>query len=106
MRFARYDCSGGCPVEAALERIGGKWKGVALYHLLEGPKRYNELKRDVGNVTQRMLTKQLRELEQDGLVNRKVFPVVPPHVEYSLSAKGKTLKPILLALRKWGESYV
>lgn len=106
MRFSRYDCSGGCPVEAALERIGGKWKGVALYHLLEGPKRYNELKRDVGNVTQRMLTKQLRELEQDGLVNRKVFPVVPPHVEYSLSEKGKTLKPILLALRKWGESYV
>ena len=106
MRFSRYDCSGGCPVEAALERIGGKWKGVALYHLLEGPKRYNELKRDVGNVTQRMLTKQLRELEQDGLVVRKVFPVVPPHVEYSLSDKGKTLKPILLALRKWGESYV
>ena len=106
MRFSRYDCSGGCPVEAALERIGGKWKGVALYHLLEGPKRYNELKRDVGNVTQRMLTKQLRELEQDGLVVRKVFPVVPPHVEHSLSDKGKTLKPILLALRKWGESYV
>ena len=106
MRFSRYDCSSGCPVEAALERIGGKWKGIALYHLLEGPKRYNELKRDVGNVTQRMLTKQLRELEHDGLVNRKVFPVVPPHVEYSLSDKGKTLKPILLALRKWGESYV
>lgn len=105
MRFSRQDCSGRCPVEAALERIGGKWKGVALYHLLEGPKRYNELKRDVGNVTQRMLTKQLRELEQDGLVERKVFPVVPPHVEYSLSDKGKTLKPILLALRKWGESY-
>ena len=106
MRFERYDCSGGCPVEAALERIGGKWKGVALYHLLEGPKRYNALKRDVGNVTQRMLTKQLRELERDGLIVRKVFPVVPPHVEYSLSEKGRTLEPILLALRKWGESYV
>lgn len=106
MRFKRYDCSRGCPVEAALERIGGKWKGIALYHLLEGPKRYTELKREVGNVTQRMLTKQLRELEKDGLIVRKVFPVVPPHVEYSLSKKGKTLEPILLALRDWGESYL
>ncbi|MGI9410746.1 MAG: winged helix-turn-helix transcriptional regulator [Hyphomicrobiaceae bacterium] len=106
MRFERYDCSQGCPVEAALERIGGKWKGVALYHLLEGSKRYNELKRDVGNVTQRMLTKQLRELEADGLVARKVFPVVPPHVEYSLTERGKTLEPILLALRDWGADYV
>ncbi|MEM9029762.1 MAG: helix-turn-helix domain-containing protein [Pseudomonadota bacterium] len=106
MRFERYDCSRGCPVEAALERIGGKWKGVALYHLLEGPKRYNELKRDVGNVTQRMLTKQLRELEADGLVARKVFPVVPPHVEYSLTAHGRSLEPILLALRDWGEAHL
>ncbi|MEM7778719.1 MAG: helix-turn-helix domain-containing protein, partial [Pseudomonadota bacterium] len=105
MRFERYDCSRGCPVEAALERIGGKWKGVALYHLLEGPKRYNELKRDVGNVTQRMLTKQLRELEADGLVARKVFPVVPPHVEYSLTPHGRSLEPILLALRDWGEAH-
>jgi len=63
MRFNSYACSRACPVEAALERIGGKWKGVALYHLLEDTKKYNELKRDVGNVTQRMLTKQLRELE-------------------------------------------
>lgn len=106
MRHDNYDCSRGCPVEAALERIGGKWKGVALYHLLEGTKRYNELKRDVGNVSQRVLTKQLRELENDGLIVREVFPVVPPHVEYSLSEKGKTLKPVLLALRDWGESYV
>ena len=105
MRFERYDCSRGCPVEATLERIGGKWKGVALYHLLEGTKRYNELKRDVGNVTQRMLTKQLRELEDDGLIVRKVYPVVPPRVEYSLSEKGKTLEPILLALRDWGEKH-
>lgn len=105
MRFERYDCSQGCPVEAALERIGGKWKGVALFHLLEGTKRYNELKRDVGNVTQRMLTKQLRELERDGLIVRKVYPVVPPHVEYSLSEKGRTLEPILLALRDWGAAY-
>ena len=106
MRFERYDCSRGCPVEASLELIGGKWKGVALYHLLDGTKRYNELKRHVGNVTQRMLTKQLRELEKDGLIVRTVYPVVPPHVEYSLSEKGRTLEPILLALRDWGESHV
>ena len=99
------DGSGICPVEAALERIGGKWKGVALYHLLDGPLRYNELKRQVGNVTQRMLTKQLRELESDGLISRKVFPVVPPHVEYSLTKRGQTLRPILLALREWGQAY-
>ena len=71
-----------------------------------GPKRYSELKRQCGTVTQRMLTKQLRELERDGLVVRKVFPVVPPHVEYSLSESGRTLKPILLALQDWGETYV
>lgn len=106
MRFDSYDCSKGCPVEAALERIGGKWKGVALYHLLDGTKRYNELKRQVGTVTQRMLTKQLRELERDGLIIRKVYPVVPPRVEYSLSERGRTLEPILLALREWGMSYL
>lgn len=105
MRFENYDCSKGCPVEATLERIGGKWKGIALYHLRDGPKRYNELKRSCGTVTQRMLTKQLRELEKDDLITRKVFPVVPPHVEYSLSEKGKTLEPILLALRDWGENH-
>ena len=106
MRFKSYECSQGCPVEAALELIGGKWKGVALYHLLDGTKRYNELKRAVGSVSQRMLTKQLRELESDGLIVRKVFPVVPPHVEYSLSEKGRTLEPILLALRDWGENHL
>ena len=106
MRFKRYDCSQGCPVEAALELIGGKWKGVALYHLLDGTKRFSELKRDVGTVTQRMLTKQLRELEADGLIIRKVYPVVPPRVEYSLSEKGVSLKPILLALRDWGKEHV
>lgn len=101
-------CSGSgiCPVEAALERIGGKWKGIALYHLLDGPLRYNELRRQAEKVAQRMLSKQLRELENDGLIVREIFPVVPPHVEYNLTDEGRTLKPILLALRKWGESYV
>ena len=100
-RFATYDCSRGCPVEAALEIIGGKWKGVVLFHLLDGTLRFNELHRAVGDVTQRILTKQLRELEADGLVARKVYPVVPPKVEYSLTEKGHSLGPILNALRDW-----
>ena len=101
-RFEAYDCSEGCPVEAALEEIGGKWKGLALFHLTSGTKRFNELKRLCGTVTQRMLTKQLRELEADGLVTRTVFPVVPPKVEYALTRKGEALAPILFALREWG----
>lgn len=105
-RFERYDCSDGCPVEATLELIGGKWKGVVLYHLLDGVMRFNELQRAVGAVTQRMLTKQLRELEEAGLVARKVYPVIPPKVEYSLTEKGRTLEPILLALRDWGTEHV
>ncbi len=105
MRHERYDCSSGCPVEAALELFGGKWKGIALYHLLDGTLRFNELKRKVGSVTQRMLTKQLRELEEDGLISRKVYAEVPPKVEYRLTEKGKSLRPILLALEKWGGRY-
>jgi len=101
-RHDTYDCSDGCPVEAALELIGGKWKGLALYHLTGGPIRFNELKRHMGDVTQRMLTKQLRELEADGLVMRKVYPVVPPKVEYSLTGKGESLRPIIMALKEWG----
>lgn len=101
-RYERYDCSEGCPVEAALELIGGKWKGLALYHLLEGPMRFNALKRRMGDVTQRMLTKQLRELEADGLIVRTVYPVVPPKVEYALTAKGEDLRAVILALRDWG----
>ena len=98
-RFKSYECSGGCPVEAALEIIGGKWKGMILYHLLDGTIRFSELKRQMGSVTQRTMTKQLRELEADGLVFRKVYPVVPPKVEYSLTDLGESLRPIILALR-------
>ncbi|MEO0624965.1 MAG: helix-turn-helix domain-containing protein [Pseudomonadota bacterium] len=101
-RFEAYDCSDGCPVEAALEMIDGKWKGLALYHLGSGTKRFNELRRLCGTVTQRMLTKQLRELEADGLVTRTVHPVVPPKVEYALTPKAQALVPILAALRTWG----
>lgn len=101
-RYDSYDCSEGCPVEAALEMIGGKWKGLSLYHLMDGAVRFNELKRQMGSVTQRILTKQLRELEADGLVRRKVYPVVPPKVEYSLTARGESLRPIIMALKDWG----
>lgn len=105
-RHQSYECSEGCPVEAALEVIGGKWKGVTLFHLMQGTKRFSELQREIGTVTQRMLTKQLRELESAGLVHREVYPVVPPKVEYSLTDKGRTLEPILLALKDWGQDNV
>ena len=105
-RFASYDCAAGCPVEAALEVIGGKWKGIALFHLLDGTKRFSELKRASGAVTQRTLTKQLRELEADGIVARTVYPVVPPKVEYALTPKGRALAPVLHALRDWGSEHV
>ncbi|MFD3445963.1 winged helix-turn-helix transcriptional regulator [Microbacteriaceae bacterium 4G12] len=91
-----------CPVEAAVEVIGGKWKGVILYHLLDGTKRFNELKRLNTNITQRMLTLQLRELEADGIVHREVYREVPPKVEYSLTEVGQTLRPIILLMREWG----
>ena len=94
-----------CPVEATLELIGGKWKGIVLYYLLDGRLRFSELKRQIGCVTQRMLTKQLRELEETGLVNRIVYAEVPPRVEYELTKEGKSLKPILNALKKWGETH-
>ena len=104
-RFERYDCSEGCPVEGALEQIAGKWKGLIVYHLMDGTLRFNELSRRVGSVTQRSLTKQLRELEADGIVAREVYAVVPPRVEYSLTAKGQRLREVIMALRAWGEAH-
>lgn len=101
-RYHSYDCSDGCPVEATLELIGGKWKGLSIYHLMDGPVRFSDLKRRLGDVTQRTLTKQLRELEADGLVRREIYPVVPPKVEYSLTEKGESLRAIVMALRDWG----
>lgn len=96
------NCHYGCAVEAALDVIGNKWKGVILFHLLDGTKRFNELRRLIPSVTQRMLTLQLRELEKDEVIVRKVYPQVPPKVEYSLTKTGQSLKPILFALREWG----
>lgn len=96
----------GCPVEATLNFLDGKWKGVILFHLMGGTLRFNELRRKLPSVTQRMLTKQLRELEESGLVSRTVFPVVPPRVDYALTPLGITLKPVINALAAWGEENV
>ena len=90
-----------CPVEAMVEVIGGKWKGVILYHLLDGTKRFNELKRLKPNITQRMLTLQLRELEADGIIHREVYREVPPKVEYSLTDLGESLRPMILLMMEW-----
>jgi DNA-binding HxlR family transcriptional regulator len=94
-----------CSVEATLDVIGGKWKGVILYKLLERPMRFSELKRMLPAITQRMLTLQLRELEGDGLVHREIYKEIPPRVEYSLTEFGETLRPIVLAMLTWGDQY-
>lgn len=95
---ARIDC----PMEFTLDLIGGKWKGVILYRLLDGTKRFGELRRLLCRISQRTLTQQLRELEQDGIVARRIFAEVPPRVEYSLTERGQTLAPVLSALMGWG----
>ncbi|CCO63474.1 Uncharacterized HTH-type transcriptional regulator YtcD [Listeria monocytogenes serotype 4b str. LL195] len=93
-------------VEATLEVIGGKWKPVILCHLREGKKRTGELKRLIPNITQKMLTQQLRELEKSGVIVRKVYEQIPPKVEYSLSEYGESLSEILNKLCLWGENHV
>jgi DNA-binding HxlR family transcriptional regulator len=95
-----------CPVEATLDMIGGKWKGVILFRLMEGTKRFGELRKLLAKVTQRTLTQQLRELEADGLVLRRIYAEVPPRVEYSLTPLGRTLKPVLVKLKDWGQVHV
>jgi DNA-binding HxlR family transcriptional regulator len=93
------------PVEIALDFIGGKWKLLILWLLKDEVYRFSELKRLVPQITQKMLTNQLRELESDGLVHRKVYAQVPPKVEYSLTDLGKSFLPILRSMHKWGESF-
>ena len=94
-----------CPVEATLDLIGGKYKALILWHLSEKKLRFSELKKMV-SATPKMLTQQLRELEAQSLIYREVFPVVPPKVEYSLTELGKSLMPILVAMRDWGADYM
>ncbi|GAA5234905.1 helix-turn-helix transcriptional regulator [Verticiella sediminum] len=107
VRHETYTCAAGCSVEATLKLIGGKWKGVILYRLLtEEVLRFNALRRLLPNITQRMLTNQLRELEADGLLARKIYPEVPPKVEYRLTDYGRTLAPVIQALKQWGDVHI
>lgn len=90
------------PVEFALDKIGGKWKMPILWRLYKKTYRTGELKRSIKGITQKMLTQQLRELEEDGYVHRKVYPEVPPRVEYSITDRGKSIMPVIHTLRNWG----
>ena len=105
MSYCRYN-QYNCPVEATVDLIGGKYKAVILWHLMGKTLRYSELHRLVPKATDKMLAQQLRELESNGLISRKVYPVVPPKTEYSLTEFGKTLAPILDELCSWGTEYL
>lgn len=95
-----------CPVEATIRLIGGKYKAVILWHLMGNTLRYSELHKRLPKATDKMLAQQLRELEKDGLLNRTVYPVVPPKTEYSLTEFGNSLAPILDAMCNWGRDYL
>lgn len=90
-----------CPVTYVMNKIGGHWKPIIIYHLINGPKRYSELKRAIPDITEKMLIQHLKQLQEDQLVNRKAEPVVPPHVVYSLSPSGNSLSPVLMAMAAW-----
>ena len=94
-----------CPVTTTLSVIGGKWKPIIIYMVWEETKRFGQIKKLIPAISQKMLTQQLRELEQDGIVHRHVYPVVPPKVEYSLTEYGQTLKPIIEAMAAWGQRH-
>ncbi|MCK1441491.1 MULTISPECIES: helix-turn-helix domain-containing protein [unclassified Bradyrhizobium] len=103
MKFKHYVDVPGCPVEVTLDLINGRWKGVVLFHLLEaGCLRFNQLHRRLAGITQRLLTKQLRELEEVGLVLRTVYAEVPPRVEYRVTEEGESLRPVMEMLSRWG----
>ena len=95
-----------CPVEATLDLIGGKYKALILWHLSDGTLRFSELRSRISKATPKMLTQQLRELEIQELIHREVYPVIPPKVEYSLTETGRSLLPILVAMRDWGAGYL
>lgn len=106
-RFPMTDCEReGCPVQVTLKVIGGKWKLPLLWYLRDGRMRYSELQKAIPGITPKMLAEQLRELERDGIVLRKVHPVVPPKVEYSLTPYGRTLDPIIAAMGSWGDKHL
>lgn len=95
-----------CPVESTINLIGGKYKSLILWKLLGGIMRFSELRREVPCATPKMLTQQLRELEADGFVHREVYPVIPPKVEYSLTALGASIQPVLESMYSWGSGYL
>ncbi|MDR1965315.1 MAG: helix-turn-helix transcriptional regulator [Synergistaceae bacterium] len=101
MKSVEYEC----PLALSLDIIGGKWKALVMYHLRKGALRTGEIRRRIPKITQKMLTQQLRELESDGLVERRVFDTVPPRVEYSLTKLGETAKPLIGELCSWGSLY-
>jgi DNA-binding HxlR family transcriptional regulator len=94
-----------CPIEGTLAVIGGKWKAVILWHLRDQIRRFGELKKMIPGITQKMLAQQLREMERDGIIKRKVYPQIPPKVEYSLTDCGKSLCPILEMMAEWGSTH-
>ena len=95
-----------CPLEVTMEIIGGKYKGVIIGHLINKTLRYSELQKLIFHATPKMLIQQLKELERDGIIIRKLYPVVPPKTEYSLTERGKTLIPAIIELNKWGMNYL
>jgi DNA-binding HxlR family transcriptional regulator len=101
----KYDWKTGCDVEATLSVIGGRWKPILVCHLLDGKKRYGELRRLTPNATERMITLQLKELEADGIVNRHAYAEVPPRVEYELTEYGRSLESILVQMQEWGRAF-
>jgi DNA-binding HxlR family transcriptional regulator len=106
-RFKNYELETGCGVEACLEVIGGKWKGLILHHLMEhGTLRFSQIQKLKPTLSPRILTSQLRELENDGVILRKVYPVVPPKVEYSLSSAGESLRGVVQAMQTWGDRFI
>lgn len=101
----KYNWKTGCDVEATLSVIGGRWKPILMCHLLDGRKRFGELRRLTPNATERMITLQLRELEADGVIARHVYAEVPPRVEYELTEFGRSLEPILVLMQAWGRTF-
>lgn len=107
-RMKRYNLDGTffyCPVDLTLSVIGGRWKGLVMWNLRSGPKRFGEMKRILVAINDKMLTQVLRDLEQSGVVNRKVYEVVPPKVEYSLTAEGEKLIPVMQLMSEWGAKF-